>query len=197
MGVVLAVISVVAIAAIYLYVGNDTGDNDTTSGNPIAVIETTMGTIKVELYEDKVPTTVGNFIKLANDGFYNGLIFHRVKDDFMIQGGGFYPNGTQKESPYGAINLEINSELVHDDGAVAMARTNDSNSATSQFYICDGPQHGLDMQYAVFGKVIEGKDVVDSIASTPHDGSLEPAPGGGKPLEDVVIEEVTIEEVLV
>jgi len=133
--------------------------------NHIAVIEMKMGKIKIELYEDKAPTTTKNFIKLVNDGFYDGLIFHRIVNNFVIQGGGFYPDGTPKQSPYGTIKLETNPDLTHVDGAVAMARTNDPNSATSQFYICDGPQHFLDGQYAVFGKVIEGMDIVRTIAS--------------------------------
>ena len=133
--------------------------------NPVAVIKTNMGTMKVELYEDKMPTTTKNFVKLANDGFYNGLVFHRVIKNFMIQGGGFYPNGTYKESPYGPIPLETNPDVTHVDGAISMARTSDPNSATSQFFICDGAQHYLDGQYAAFGKVIEGMEVVRAIAS--------------------------------
>lgn len=127
---ILAVIAIVIIVAVaVLYMGSNTDGNQdnggATEGNSIAVIDTSMGTIKVELYEDKVPNTCENFIKLANDGFYDGLVFHRVIDDFMIQGGGFYSDGSQKESPYGAIDLEINKEVRHVDGAIAMARTND------------------------------------------------------------------------
>ncbi|HHH84013.1 MAG TPA: PKD domain-containing protein [Thermoplasmatales archaeon] len=133
--------------------------------NPVAVIKTNMGTMKVELYDDKMPTTTKNFVKLANDGFYDGLVFHRVIKNFMIQGGGFYPNGTYKESPYGPIPLETNPDVTHVDGAISMARTSDPNSATSQFFICDGAQHYLDGQYAAFGKVIEGMEVVRAIAS--------------------------------
>ncbi len=78
--------------------------------NSIAVMNTTMGAILIELYEDKTPITTANFIKLTNDGFYNGLVFHRVIDDFVIQGGGYYPDGTEKISPYGPIDLEINPD---------------------------------------------------------------------------------------
>lgn len=169
--------------------------------NPIAVIETSMGTIKVELYKDKVPNTCDNFIKLANEGFYDGLVFHRVIDDFVIQGGGFYPNGTNKESPYGSIDLEINDEVTHVDGAIAMARTSDPNSATSQFYICDGPQHDLDDSvrqekygqrgYAVFGVVVEGMDVVRNIASV---NTTTKYGMNDWPVEDVIINRITIEE---
>ena len=176
------------------------GENETGVKKKIAVIETNKGTIKFELYTEKAPKTTENFINLANDGFYQGLIFHRVVSGFVIQGGGFYPDGTQKESPYGTIDLEIHPDLVHDGGAVAMARTSDPNSATSQFYICDGPQHDLDdaamqqygmMGYAVFGKVIEGMDVVKSIASvetTTKQGMSD------WPAEDVIIKKVTIKE---
>ena len=157
----------------------------------IAVIETNMGTIKVELYTDKMPIATENFIRLANDGFYNGLVFHRVVDDFVIQGGGYYPNGTMKKSPYGPIKLETNPDVTHVDGAISMARTSDPNSATSQFFICDGAQHFLDGQYAAFGKVIEGMDIVRAIASvntTTKYGMQD------WPVDDVIIESITIEE---
>ena len=184
---VVAAMSLVAISAFGGCL--DGGDGGTST----AIIETTKGTITVELYDDKMPKTTDNFKKLANDGFYDGLIFHRIKDDFMIQGGGFWPNGTQKQSPYGPIDLETHPDATHVDGAISMARTNDPNSATSQFFICDGAQHFLDDNYAAFGKVIEGMDVVRDIASAQHDGSLEPNPGGGKPVEDIVIESITIQ----
>ncbi|MDD5778221.1 MAG: peptidylprolyl isomerase [Candidatus Thermoplasmatota archaeon] len=161
--------------------------------NAVAVMDTTMGTIRVELYEDKMPNTTANFIKLAEDGFYDGLIFHRIKENFMIQGGGFYPNGTQKQSPYGPIDLETHPDVQHVDGAISMARTSDPHSATSQFFICDGAQHFLDGEYAAFGRVIEGMEVVRAIAGAQHDGSLEPSPGGGQPVEDIVITGITIE----
>ena len=134
--------------------------------NPYAIIETSMGTIRVELYQNWVPNTVDNFIKLAEINFFEGLIFHRVIDDFVIQGGGYYPNGTQKESPFGPIDLEIHPLARHHDGAIGMARTSNPNSATSQFYICDGAQHNLNNDYAVFGKVTsETISVVRDIAS--------------------------------
>lgn len=145
---------------------NIESDYITSEQNPYAIIETSMGTIKIELYKDLVPNTVDNFIKLVKDNFYNGLVFHRVIDDFVIQGGGHYPNGTIKVSPYGPINLEIHPKAKHVDGAIGMARTSDPNSATSQFYICDGSQHQLDGEYAVFGKVtIESMRVLRNIAA--------------------------------
>jgi len=152
--------------------------------NRIAVLETSMGTIKFELYEDKAPITTANFIKLAESSFYNGLIFHRVIDNFVIQTGDPLGNGTGGSAEN--INLEIKKSLTHNDGAVGMARGKDPNSASSQFYICDGPQHGLDGNYAVFGQVIEGMDVVRAIATV--------ATGANdKPLQDVVMTKVTIQ----
>ncbi|OGO05262.1 MAG: hypothetical protein A2Y60_04860 [Chloroflexi bacterium RBG_13_54_9] len=153
--------------------------------DPIAIMETSMGTIKFKIYENKVPTTAANFIDLANSGFYDGLIFHRVIDDFVIQSGD--PTGTGTGGSGTTIPLEINSELTHGDGAVGMARGSDPNSATSQFYICDKAQHGLNGKYAVFGQVIEGMDVIRAIAAVPVDSK-------DKPLQDVVITRITITE---
>lgn len=153
--------------------------------NQIAVVETSMGTIKLEIYEDKVPITAANFINLANSGFYDGLIFHRVVDNFVIQGGD--PTGTGTGGSGTTIPLEINPELRHYDGAVGMARSSDPNSATSQFYICDGAQHSLDGSYAVFGRVIEGMEVVRAIAAVPVGSD-------NKPLQDVVMTQVMIKE---
>jgi len=134
--------------------------------NPYVIIETSLGTIKIILFKDLVPNTVDNFINLTKIGFYDGLVFHRVIDGFVIQGGGYYPNGTYKESPFGPINLEIHPCARHVNGAIGMARTSDPNSATSQFYICDGSQHGLDDDYAVFGRVtIDSLSVVRKIAA--------------------------------
>jgi cyclophilin family peptidyl-prolyl cis-trans isomerase len=189
---VIAIVIVVAVSVLYMLSNTDGNQNngDIPEGNSIAVIDTSMGTIKVELYEDKVPNTCENFIKLANDGFYDDLVFHRVKDDFMIQGGGFTSDGTNKESPYGAIDLEINPEVRHVDGAIAMARTNDPNSATSQFYICDGAQSFLDDNYAAFGIVIDGMDVLRNIASV---GTSTKNGMNDWPVDDVTINSITIE----
>jgi len=195
---ILAVIAIVIIVAVaVLYIGSNTeGDQNNggaSEGNSIAVIDTSMGTIKVELYEDKVPNTCENFIKLANDGFYDGLVFHRVIDNFMIQGGGFTSDGTKKESPYGAIDLEINPDVRHVDGAIAMARTNDPNSATSQFYICDGAQSFLDDNYAAFGVTIEGMDVVREIAALDPEHTTTRYGMQNWPVDDVTIKSITIE----
>jgi len=156
----------------------------TTVPNRIAVLETSEGTIKFELYEDKAPITTANFVKLAESGFYDGLVFHRVVDNFVIQTGDPLGNGTGGSGE--TINLEINKSLTHTDGAVGMARSSNRNSASSQFYVCDGPQHSLDGDYAVFGQVIEGMDVVRAIAAV--------ATGtNDKPLQDVAMTRVTIQ----
>jgi cyclophilin family peptidyl-prolyl cis-trans isomerase len=152
--------------------------------SPVAVLETSLGTIKFKLYDKKAPITTANFIGLAESGFYDGLIFHRVIDNFVIQTGD--PTGTGMGGSAETIPLEIGEGLTHTDGAVGMARSSDPNSASSQFYICDGPQHGLDGNYAVFGQVIEGMDVVRAIASVPVDSAK-------KPLENVVMTRVYIE----
>lgn len=141
-----------------------------------ALIVTSVGEIEVEMYPDKTPRTTANFVALAKQGFYTNLIFHRVVNDFVIQGGGFNTEGRQVESPLGTIPLEIDPTLTHVDGALAMARTSDPNSAGAQFYICDGPQPNLNDAflrqrgmpgYAVFGKVTKGMEVVRAIAATP------------------------------
>jgi peptidyl-prolyl cis-trans isomerase B (cyclophilin B) len=119
------------------------------------------GKFVIELNLEKAPKTAGNFINLAKQGFYNGLTFHRVVPDFVVQGGD--PNGNGTGGPGYTIPFE-ETGLKHEDGAVAMARKgDDKNSAGSQFYICLGPQHQLDGDYAVFGKVIQGMDVVRKI----------------------------------
>jgi cyclophilin family peptidyl-prolyl cis-trans isomerase len=194
--VVIAAIIIIAAASVMLLSppapnNGQTPDDGTPTENPIAVISTSMGTIRVELFQDEEPNTVANFIKLANDGFYNGLIFHRIGSTFMIQGGGFNPDGTQKQDPYGPINLETNTSVTHVDGAISMARTTDPNSATSQFFICVGAQHFLDGQYAAFGVTIEGLEVVKNIAAQPTDNSG--GDGTGKPLTDILINSITIE----
>lgn len=125
------------------------------------VIETDKGTIKAELYTDKAPITTKNFIDLANSGFYNGLTFHRVEPGFVVQTGD--PKGDGTGGSDKTIPLEINADLKHVKGALGMARTNDPNSATSQFYITLADTPFLDENYAVFGKVVEGMDVVEKI----------------------------------
>ena len=137
--------------------------------NPIATIEMENGSqIKIELYPEVAPQSVRNFILLANKGFYNGVIFHRVIRGFMIQGGD--PQGLGIGGPgysiYGEFNSNgFNNPVKHERGVISMARTNVPNSAGSQFFIMHKDSPHLDGSYAAFGKVIEGIDVVDQIAS--------------------------------
>jgi peptidyl-prolyl cis-trans isomerase A (cyclophilin A) len=142
--------------------------------NPIAVIETNMGNIRVELFKDEAPITVKNFEEYAKSGFYNGTVFHRVIPRFMIQGGGMTADLTPKQTRE-PIKNEATNGLMNDRGTIAMARTGVVDSATSQFFINvvdnymlnhrpGGPQN---FGYAVFGKVISGMDVVDKIVATP------------------------------
>lgn len=128
------------------------------------------GEITAELYPEYAPATVANFLKLVNEGFFEGLIFHRVISGFMIQGGGFEPDFTQKKAD--AIKGEfiangfMQNKLRHTRGVLSMARTSDPNSASSQFFIMHKDAPHLDAQYAGFGKVTEGIEVVDKIADT-------------------------------
>jgi peptidylprolyl isomerase/peptidyl-prolyl cis-trans isomerase B (cyclophilin B) len=118
------------------------------------------GTITIEFYPDSAPNTVANFEKLANEGFYNGLTFHRVEPGFVIQGGD--PDGNGTGGPGYKIKAEFNSRK-HIVGTVAMARSSDPNSAGSQFYICLGPAPFLDGSYTVFGQVISGQEFVNGV----------------------------------
>lgn len=123
--------------------------------------------IKIELYPDKAPITVENFLKLVNKGFYDGLIFHRVIKGFMIQGGDPLGNGTggADEKIKGEfLSNGVPNDISHDRGVVSMARTDKPNSASSQFFIMHADCHGLDGDYAAFGRVVDGMDVVDEIA---------------------------------
>ena len=162
-------------------------------------METSAGTIMIALDADKAPLTVANIEAYIKDGFYDGLIFHRVIPNFMIQGGGFNPNMTEKSDKRPPVKNEANNGLKNDRGTLAMARTNDPHSASSQFFINlkdnDFLNHTSETSsgwgYAVFGKVTEGMDVVDAIAAvkTGQNGMH-----GDVPLESVVINTVTIVE---
>lgn len=158
--------------------------------NPIVTIKMKDGgEIKAELYPEIAPISVENFIKLASSGFYNGLIFHRVISGFMIQGG--CPEGTGTGGPGWTIKGEFSSngvqnDLKHTRGVLSMARAMSPNSAGSQFFIMHETSPHLDGQYAAFGKVIEGMDVVDKIASVRTDYM-------DKPLEPQVIELMTVQ----
>jgi len=155
------------------------------------VLETSMGNIEIEIDEQNAPISTENFLSYVNDGYYDGTIFHRVIDGFMIQGGGFTPDGSQKQTKE-AIQLEAN--LPNNLGTVAMARTNDPNSATSQFFINVADNAFLNKApgndgYAVFGKVTAGMDIVNKIKS------VDTTNKGGQqdwPVEDVVIKKAYV-----
>ena len=187
--IVIIIIGIVGISA-GMWIMNTLSSQD--EGDAIAVIDTSKGVIKIDLYEDIVPETCENFIKLANDGFYDGMIFHRVQDDFMIQVGNTYPDGSTEQSPYGNIAFESNDTISHVDGAISMASTGAGLGGSSQFFICDGAQSSLDGSYAVFGETIEGIDVVRDIADEPHDNSYGSV-GGGRPNIDIIINSIIIE----
>ena len=160
--------------------------------NPVATIEMENGDkIVVELYYDKAPNTVKNFVALAQSGFYDGLNFHRVAKGFMIQGGD--PNGTGTGGPGYAIKGEFpqngfkGNDISHVPGVISMARSPANDSAGSQFFICSGDASFLDGGYAAFGKVLSGQDVVDAIAE------LNTNPNGGPPSSPQVMKSVTVE----
>lgn len=143
-------------------------DKAAKGGNPVVLIKTSKGDIKVELDKEKAPISVENFLSYVNDGYYSGTIFHRVIKNFMIQGGGFTPDMKQKPTK-DPIKNEAKNGLSNTRGTIAMARTSVVDSATSQFFINHRDNkfldHGSrDYGYAVFGKVTEGMDVVDLIA---------------------------------
>lgn len=157
--------------------------------NPIVTMETSEGTIKIELYPEIAPNTVNNFIDLVNKGFYNGLSFHRVIRGFMIQGG--CPEGTGIGGPGYSIAGEFShngfkNDLKHEAGVISMARAYSPNSAGSQFFIMHEKSPHLDGEYAAFGKVIEGMDIVNNIAETQTDRS-------DMPLEPKVMLNVTVD----
>lgn len=146
------------------------------------------GIIKLELYPKAAPITVENFVNLVNEGFYDGLIFHRVIKDFMIQGGD--PEGTGMGGSDTKIKGEFkqngwDNPISHVRGVISMARSRSMDNASSQFFICHGDATYLDGQYAAFGKVTEGMDVVDEIASVPTDKN-------DRPVEDVVIKTIKV-----
>jgi cyclophilin family peptidyl-prolyl cis-trans isomerase len=165
-------------------------------GNPVAVISTSFGDITVELFKDKAPVSVENFLGYASQGFFSGTIFHRVVRDFVIQGGGF--TAALEEKPTREpIQNEATNGLRNLRGTVAMARTRALRSATSQFYINVSDNAQLDHRgftpsdfgYAVFGRVLTGMEVVDRIAGVPT--------GVAKGMDDVPTEPVLIKEVTV
>jgi len=148
-----------------------------------ALFNTTMGKFTIELFEDKAPNTTNNFIKLVNEGFYNGLIFHRIIVGFIIQSG--CPQGTGTGGPGYTIKDEFHPNLKHNSPGILSMANAGPNTGGSQFFITLAPTPWLDGHHAIFGKVLEGMDVVDAISKveTGHND---------RPLKDVVINNVTI-----
>ena len=150
----------------------------------LATIDTSEGKMVAKLYPDKAPQTVNSFVFLAKEHFFDGLTFHRVIKGFMLQGGD--PEGTGRGGPGYHLKAEFN-DTKHEKGILSMARTNDPDSAGSQFFVMHGTAPHLDNQYTVFGKVIEGLDVIDKIANV-ETGAAD------RPVKPVTIKSVTIEE---
>jgi peptidyl-prolyl cis-trans isomerase B (cyclophilin B) len=196
-------ILILSVSLVFLSCKSEQGEMQKTEGEPsgqekpvslggkeVAVIQTTLGTIMFEFFPQDAPNHVDNFKKLAGQGYYDGIYFHRVIPGFMIQAGD--PNtkdGDRSTDGLGGPGYTIDAEFndrPHKRGTVSMARKPDPNSAGSQFFICHQAQPGLDGQYTVFGQVVHGIDVVDKIANVERDSR-------DNPLEPVVMEKVTIE----
>ena len=173
---------IIAIAATLILAGC------ATKMQPTVVLETSRGNIEIELFPDDAPITTGSFLKYVNDGFYEGTVFHRVIPGFMVQGGGFIAEGSQKPTRE-PIKLESGNGRRNEIGTIAMARTAVPDSATSQFFINVANNGFLDYApendgYAVFGKVVSGMDVVNAIASA---RTASRGPHDDWPVEDIVI----------
>nr|WP_306983474.1 peptidylprolyl isomerase [Alkalicoccobacillus murimartini] len=199
-------LGMVAATSLFVLSGCGTSDiepEDTTSGeDPVSeepsgetvTVNMTMdngGEVVMELYPDIAPKTVDNFVSLAEDGFYDGLTFHRVIPGFMVQGGD--PDGDGTGGPDHSVEGEFSSngfqnDLKHERGVLSMARSQDPNSAGSQFFIVLEDSSHLDGDYAGFGKVIEGMDVVDEIASVETGSQDEPVEG-----QEQIIQSITVE----
>jgi cyclophilin family peptidyl-prolyl cis-trans isomerase len=163
----------------------DAGDT-----NPVVRIATAMGELVVELYPVQMPVTTANFLAYVDAGFYDGTLIHRVVENWVIQGGG-YTTGLMEKPPNPPIPLEQSDLVSHVHGALSMARTNDPDSATSQWFIVDWPDEGnppqpgqLDGNYAAFGVLIEGFDVLDAISKVPVESQA--------PLSDVPVDEIVV-----
>jgi cyclophilin family peptidyl-prolyl cis-trans isomerase len=189
-------VTVVLATAVFFLIAHAHADkNEAAEGQPMVLLETTLGTIKIELWADKTPVTVENFLRYVDGGFYDGTIFHRVIKGFMIQGGGFSSDMKEKktESP---IENEASPQLKNDRGTISMARTNEIHSATSQFFINLVDNDFLNQRdkspkgygYAAFGEVVEGMDVVDKIGEV---RTVTRAPYRDVPETPVVITKIT------
>lgn len=171
------VIAVTLIIAALLFTGCKEGNMNT-----IVSLETNMGDIEIELFDDTMPITAGNFKKLVNDGFYDGVIFHRVIPNFMIQGGD--PTGTGMGGPGYAINDEFTKTNRNDRGTISMANSG-PNTGGSQFFINTKDNNFLDAKHPVFGKITKGMDVVDAISNVKRNAQ-------DRPLNDVIIKKAKV-----
>ena len=184
------------LAGVFVVVTLGAADSSAQS-NPVVVMETSMGNITIELFQDQAPISVENFLTYVNDGYYSGTVFHRVIQQFMIQGGGMTADLSPKQTR-DPIKNEATNGVSNERGTIAMARTNVVDSATSQFFIntvnnarsldntgTDARSYG----YAVFGKVIDGMDVVDQIAAVQ---TRNQGPHQNVPVEPIVIESVSV-----
>jgi len=168
------------------------------AANPVVEVKTSLGAMRIELYADKAPKSVANFLQYVKDGHYDGLLFHRVIDGFMIQGGGHRPDYSEKKGARPPVQNEAGNGLKNEIGTVAMARTSDPHSATAQFFINIANNGFLDFReaspagfgYAVFGKVTQGMDIVMRIAHAPT-GAGGPFPTD-VPRQPVIIESITL-----
>jgi len=175
----ICVVSIAVVCFIVMAVNTAFADNQ------IATFNTSMGSFKVEILTDLAPITAQNFIDLSKKGFYDGIIFHRVIDEFMIQGGD--PTGTGRGGPGHTIQDEFGEGLAHDKPGILSMANAGPNTGGSQFFITLVPTPWLDGKHAIFGKVIEGMDIVNAI------GKTKTGPGD-KPVEDVIINSIKIEE---
>ncbi len=165
---------------------------DAGPANPRVVMETTMGTMVLEIFERQMPITSQNFFAYVDPGWFDGTLIHRVENDWVIQGGRF-ATGMIEKTPLAPIQLETHPDVGHVHGAISMARTNDPNSATSQWFIVDWPEAGtppqpaqLDGDYAAFGLVVEGLDVLRAITEVPVTGT----PPNVAPVTEIVVTSV-------
>jgi peptidyl-prolyl cis-trans isomerase B (cyclophilin B) len=192
--IILSVIALVLVIVLIIQISGKEGPtmNEFNADAQIMVIEMENGDlIKVELYPDEAPITVNNFVTLVSEGFYDGLVFHRVIPGFMIQGGDGTTAGRQAKTIKGEfLDNGVENNLQHLRGVLSMARTSNKNSASSQFFIMHGDASHLDGAYAAFGKVIEGMEVVDRIANVECDTS---DPNFPVPLTPQIIQRITIE----
>ena len=187
----------VKIAVSLLFIGLSVSVAVADANFPQVLVKTNMGDIVIELDKQKAPASVANFLNYVNEGFYNGTVFHRVIDGFMIQGGGFSQD-LAKKNTHAPIKNEANNGLKNLKGTIAMARTNDPHSATAQFFINVVNNGFLDYKsatprgwgYTVFGKVVQGMEVVDKIRKVPT-GPSGPFPSD-VPKSTVIMESVTV-----